>query len=75
MMLCKNCRKALPFLVAYVALLAAFLAFATGLLFDWHLVAMTGVFVSSLALGACYVTSCSCRLCRLYRHSPERRHA
>lgn len=75
MKLCKKCRDTLPLLVAYIAVLAAFLGFATGLVFDWHLMAMTGVFFTSLVLGVCYVTSCSCRLCRLYRHPPEHRHA
>lgn len=75
MKLCKRCRDTLPFLVVYVAFLAAFLAFATGLLFDWHFAAMAGVFVSGLVVGVCYVTSCSCRLCRLYRHPLERHHA
>ena len=75
MKLCKKCRRTLPLLVAYVAFLAAILAFVTGVLSNWHVVAVTAVFFGGIVVGGCYVTACSCRLCRVYRHPLEHHHA
>ena len=75
MKLCKKCRRTLPFLLAYVAFLAVLPTFVTGMVSEWDIVAMAVVFVLGFALGSCYVTSCSCRLCRIYRHPTEHSHA
>ncbi len=74
MHLCPNCKGKLPFLLVYVAFLAAFLAFITGVITSWNAILMGVVFVLGCALGAVHVTCCSCRLCRAFNHDGHHAH-
>ncbi|RCX32371.1 hypothetical protein [Thioalbus denitrificans] len=68
MKLCENCKEKLPYLIAYVAFLAAFLSFLTGVLTGWNPVTMGVIFLLGCGLGVLHVTYGSCRLCRRFGH-------